>query len=91
MEGRAGTMGVERRVDENSGEAYRKNCMRQVPSTPSGNPYPAMIQLGRRIGIEYTRRTVTLLDGNAYTENFSAMVVYCDVLFPAGGHLPPML
>ena len=35
------------------------------PSTPSGNPYPAIIQLRREIRSEYARHIVTYLDGNA--------------------------
>jgi hypothetical protein len=59
-EEQAETMGVERRMNENKGKAYCKNGMRQVPMTPSTNLHPAIIQLGRKIGSEYTRRTVTV-------------------------------
>jgi hypothetical protein len=70
---------------------YRKNGVRQAPSTPSRNLYPAMIQLGRRIESEYTRRTMTPRDGNAYTEGVSTISVGTGVLVPVSRHLPQVL
>jgi hypothetical protein len=45
-------MGTEKRGNENKGKAHKKHGIRQVPSTPSLDLHLAMIQLGRKIGIE---------------------------------------
>jgi len=41
IEEQAETMEVEGPVNEKKGKAHRKECMRRVPSTPSGNLYAA--------------------------------------------------
>ena len=65
--------------------------MRQVQSTPSGDLYSAMIRLGRKIGGERARRTMMSRNGYAHTEAFPEMVVFCDALVPAVGHLSLVL
>ena len=57
------------------GRAHNKRDMPQIPSTPSGNLYPAMISR----------------DGYMYAEPIPTMVVRLSVLVPANGHLPLVL
>ena len=65
--------------------------MRWVQSTLGGGLYPAMIQLGRKIGSEQAPRTLVSWDRYVYAEAFPAMVVFCDVSVPASGDLPLVL
>ena len=45
-------MGAKGRVNTNERRRHRDKHVPQVPSTPSRNLYPVMIQLGRRVGKE---------------------------------------
>ena len=63
--------------------------MQQVASSPSRNLYPATIRLGRKLGVN-RRNAAMYHNGNAYAEDFLAMVVGFSILIPGDGDLPLM-